>query len=31
VLLGVVIYGIVNAVNGKAVEIPLIGKFRILT
>jgi uncharacterized membrane protein len=30
-LLAAIIYGIVNAVNGKAVEIPLIGKFRLIT
>jgi uncharacterized membrane protein len=30
-LLAAIIYGIVNAANSKAVEIPLIGKFRILT
>ncbi|MCL2019560.1 MAG: zinc ribbon domain-containing protein [Oscillospiraceae bacterium] len=30
-LLGAIAYGIVNAVTGKAVEIPIIGKFRILT
>jgi uncharacterized membrane protein len=30
-LLAGVIYGIINAVNGKAVEVPIIGKLRILT
>ena len=30
-LLAAMIYGIVNALNGKAAEIPLVGKFRILT
>jgi uncharacterized membrane protein len=30
-LLAAIIYGIVNAANSKAVEIPIIGKFRILT
>ncbi|MDR2559979.1 MAG: hypothetical protein LBC86_10645 [Oscillospiraceae bacterium] len=30
-LLAAVVYGIVNAANGKAVEIPVIGKFRIIT
>jgi uncharacterized membrane protein len=30
-LIAAIIYGIVNAANGKAVEIPLIGKFRIIT
>ena len=29
-LLAAIIYGIVNAINGKAVEIPLIGKFRLI-
>jgi uncharacterized membrane protein len=31
VLLAAIVYGMVNAANGKAVEIPLIGKFRIIT
>ncbi|MCL2697814.1 MAG: hypothetical protein FWE74_07010 [Oscillospiraceae bacterium] len=31
ILLAAIIYGIVNAANGKAVEIPIIGKFRIIT
>jgi uncharacterized membrane protein len=30
-LLAAVIYGIVNAANGKAVEIPVIGKLRLIT
>ena len=30
-LLACIVYGIINAVNGKAVELPIIGKFRILT
>jgi len=29
-LLACIVYGIVNAVNGKAVELPLIGKFRLI-
>jgi len=29
--LGFTIYGIINAVNGKAVELPVIGKLRIIT
>jgi uncharacterized membrane protein len=29
--LGLMIYGIVNAVNGKAVELPVIGKLRLIT
>jgi len=30
-LLGCMIYGIINALNGRAMELPIIGKFRILT
>jgi uncharacterized membrane protein len=30
-LIACIIYGIINAINGKAVELPLIGKFRIIT
>ncbi|MCL2637653.1 MAG: zinc ribbon domain-containing protein [Oscillospiraceae bacterium] len=30
-LIAAIVYGIVNAANGKAVEIPVIGKFRIIT
>ncbi|MDR2532095.1 MAG: hypothetical protein LBC82_04555 [Oscillospiraceae bacterium] len=31
ILFAGIVYGIVNAVNGRAIELPLIGKFRILT
>ena len=30
-LLACIVYGIINSLNGRAIELPIIGKFRILT